>query len=318
MRGAQIFLALGLILRITAAHAGYPERAIHILVSTAPGTAPDIVARVFSVNLGEQLGQAVVVENRPGANGNVAVGEVARAAPDGYTLLVAPAGTLAANVFLYPKSATAALAEVSPVAQLVSNDFFITARPGLNIKSFADLLAYLRKNPGKINFATSSRASYPNIAAEMLKRFAALDFLIVPFNGGAAAANAVVGQQLDAMIDAGAVVGSFVKAGKLVMLASTGEARNPDWPDVPTVLESGVKNYVITGYIALEVPKGTPEDVRDVLYHAIKVASADPTLRARMNAMQLTPVAAPPETLAKVISSDRERLSRVLDGPVEQ
>lgn len=316
MRLGHIVLALvvGLLHLVASdgASAVYPERLIRVLVTTAPGTATDIVARVFSAKLAEQLGQTVIVENKPGANGSVAVTELARATPDGYTLLVIPSGTMVANIFLYPKSATAALSDISPVAQLVSNDFFIAARPGLNIKSFAALLAHIRQTPGKVNVATSSHGSYPNIAAEMLKRFGELDFLIVTHNGGAAAASAVVGEHLDVIIDAGAVVGPFISTGKLVLLASTGQVRSQEWPDLPTVLESGVKDYIISGFMALAAPKDTPQDIRQTLYKAVAAAAADPTVRSRMGAMQLLPLANSPEELEKTIASDRARLGRVL------
>jgi tripartite-type tricarboxylate transporter receptor subunit TctC len=294
------------------ARAEYPERMIRVLVTTAPGTSGDLVARLMAPKVSERLKQPVILENKAGANGNLAAGEVARSEPDGYTVLVIPSGTLVANLFLYPKSSSAALAGLSPITRLVANDFLIAVRPGLDVKTLQDLLAYSRSNPGKLSLGTSSLGSYPNLAAEMLRQSANIDVLIAKFNGEAAAATAAAGGHVDAVIAASSALESFISGGNLMPLASTGSQRSSLRPNLPTAMESGVDDYSILGFIAVAVPVATPVNIQTQLREAFAEASRDPRVKERLQAMHFTPVSDTSEQVEGVIAAERARLGAVI------
>jgi tripartite-type tricarboxylate transporter receptor subunit TctC len=242
----------------------------------------------------------------------LAAAEVARSEPDGYTVLVIPSGTLVANLFLYPRSSSAALAGLSPVTRLVTNEFLLAVRPTLDVTSMRDFLTYSRNNPGKVTVATSSLGSYPNLAAEMLKQSAKLDLLVVKHNGEAAAATAVAGGHVDAVVAASAALESFISGGKLVPLARTGTQRTSLLPNLPTVEENGVDDYTIQGFIAVAVSSGTPMNIQAKLQQAFAEASRDPRIKERLQAMQFIPVSDTPEQVEKIINAERTRLGSVI------
>lgn len=291
------------------AHAAYPERLIRMVVSAPAGTAPDIIARLIAPKMSEQLGQTIVIDNKSGANGNIAAMDVSKSAPDGYTLLMTVAGTLTANPSLYPKTA---VLDLEPITQIATVDFIVAARPSLNVKTLGDLLTLIRKDPGKLNASTTAHGSFPHLAAEMMKQDAKVDFAIVKHNGGAAAGTSVAGEHTDFVIETSAVLNSFVKAGKLLPLASTGDKRSPKSPELPTVQESGVEGYSITGWIALVAPKGTPAPVTATVQKAVAPALADPAIRDRLAAMQFTAVANTPTEFGKLVAAERTKLGKTI------
>jgi tripartite-type tricarboxylate transporter receptor subunit TctC len=296
----------------SGARAEYPDRMLRFVVTTAPGTSGDIIARLLTPRLSERFKQTIIVENKPGANGNLAAGEVARSEPNGYTVLVVPSGTLVANLFLYPKSSSSALATLSPVTRLVTNDFVLASGPSINAASLAAFLATSRASPGKVSIATSSLGSYPNLAAEMFRQFAKLDVLVVKHNGEAAAAGAVAGGHVDAVLAASAALASFVSAGKLTPLATTGSKRSDLLSQVPTLAEGGVEGYAIGGFIAIAVPKETPLDIQDKLRQSLAAVSAEPDIAERLRAMHFTPISDTREAIEAYIASERERLGSVI------
>lgn len=292
------------------AEAAYPERLIRFVVSAPAGTAPDIIARLIAPKMSEQLGQTIIIDNKAGANGNIAAAEVSKATPDGYTVLVTVAGTLTANPSLYPKTAVNAL---EPITQVATVDFVVATRPSLNIRTMPELLALIRKEPGKINGATTANGSFPHLAAEMLKQDAGLDFLIVKHNGGAAAGASVAGEHTDFVVETLAVLGSLVEAKKLVPIATTGPARNVLAPDLPTVSESGIAGYAFSGWVALVGPKGMPAEIASRLQEAVAKALADPLIRERLATMQFAPVASTPAEFAKAIAQEKAKLTTVIE-----
>lgn len=296
------------------AAAEFPDRMVRFVVTTAPGTSGDIIARLLTPKLSERFKQTIIVENKPGANGNLAANEVARSEPNGYTVLVVPSGTLVANLFLYPKSSSSALAALSPITRLVKNDFVLASGPSAKAVGLPAFLTASRDSPGKISIATSSLGSYPNLAAEMFKQFAKLDVLLVKHNGEAAAATAVAGGHVDAVFAASAALESLVGAGKLTPLATTGAQRSPLFPQLPTLAEGGIDGYAIEGFIAIAVPKDTPMDAQNKLRQSLAAISGEPEIAGRLRTMQFTPVSDSQAGIEAFIASERERLRTVIAG----
>ena len=289
--------------------AAYPNRPVRLVVSAPAGTAPDIIARLVAPKMSEQLGQPIIIDNKAGANGNIAAGEVSKAPADGYTLLMTVAGTITANPSLYPRSA---VTDLEPITQVVTNDFIVATRANLNVKTLPDLLALIRSQPGKINAATTANGSFPHLSAELLKKDSGLDFTIVKHNGGHAAGTSVAGEHTDFVIETRAVLSSFVDAKKLVAIASTGPTRNVLSPDLPTVAEAGLPGYSMMGWIALLGPKGLPPQVASALHKAVSDAISDPTIRDRLATMQFSPIVNTPADFAKNIEQERAKLSALV------
>jgi tripartite-type tricarboxylate transporter receptor subunit TctC len=303
-------LAASLMLGALASEAAaYANRPIRLVVSAPAGTAPDIIARLIAPKMSEQLGQPIIVDNKAGANGNIAAGEVSKASPDGHTLLMTVAGTITANPSLYPRSA---VTDLEPITQVVTNDFIVATRVNLNIRTLSELLALIRQQPGKINAATTANGSFPHLAAELLKKDGGLDFTIVKHNGEAAAGTSVAGEHTDFIIVTRAVVASFVDAKKLVPLASTGPTRNVLSPDLPTVAEAGLPGYAMIGWIALLGPKGLPQEITAAIHKAVSDAVSDTTIRDRLVAMQFSPIVNTPADFAKTIEQERAKLSALI------
>lgn len=292
--------------------AAYPEKLIRILVSAPPGTAPDIVIRLLQPKMAETLGQSIVVENKAGANGSLAAGEVGRAAADGYTLLVTVAGTMTANPFLYPKTAALAVADLMPVTQIATVDFVIAAKTQLGIKTLPDLLTRMRAEPGKMTLVTTAHGSFPHLAAEMLKQKTKLDFTIVKVTGGAAAGNTIAGGHADAVIETAAVLEPMLQGNLIVPLASTGAARNPKSPSLPTVIESGLDNFTISGWIAVAAPRETPLDVRETVQRAVAKALTDPAIRDRLSTMHFVPVGSSPQAFDTLLAKERDAMRQIV------
>ena len=291
------------------ATAGYPDKPIRLVISAPSGTAPDLVARLVGPKLTELLGQPVIIESKSGANGNIAAGEVSRAAPDGYTLLMVPAGTMTANPFLYPKTA---VTDLTPITKIGSVPFTVAVRPTLGVKTFAELVAFIRNNPGKINAATTANGSFPHLAAEMLKQYGKLNYLIVKHNGGAAAGTSVAGEHTDFVIEASAVLRSLMQAGKLLPLATTGSSRIV--PELPTVQETGIEGYELTGWIGLVGPKGLPSEISLTIQKTVAKALSDPAVRSRLADMNFQMTDNTPEQFGRDIDVERKRLSQIIES----
>ena len=193
----------------------YPNKPVKVVVSHAAGSSPDVVARLAANRLGQRLNQTFIIENKVGANGSLAVDAVSRSAPDGYSLLVAGSSIMATNPYLYPRTSAAIVTGLTPLTKLTNLDFLLAVRSSLNIRTFQELIAHVRANPGKLNLATTNTGSFQNLGAELLRQQADLDFKTIPYNGGAAAASAVAGGHVDMLIDASAVIAPLAQSGVL-------------------------------------------------------------------------------------------------------
>jgi tripartite-type tricarboxylate transporter receptor subunit TctC len=304
--------ALLLAADLPAVAENYPSKPVKVVVSHAAGSSPDVVARLVTNRLAQRLNQTFVVENKVGANGSLAVEAVSRSPADGYTLLIAGSSIMATNPYLYPKTSAAILTGLTPVTKLTNLDFLLAVRSSLNIRTFRELVAHIRTNPGKLNLATTNIGSFQNLGAELLKQQGNLDFKTIPYNGGAAAAAAVAGGHVDMLIDAGAIIAPLAQSGVLTIVATTGATRAPNFPDVPTIAESGFPGYRVDGWIGMVAPAGTSLDILQQLQSNVAAAFAEDATRAQLKKLDLTPVANTPAEFAKELAQERETWKGVI------
>jgi tripartite-type tricarboxylate transporter receptor subunit TctC len=289
----------------------FPQRPLRLVVPNAPGGAADLTARAVGQRISETLGQPVVVDNKPSAGGIVAGELVARAAPDGHTLLLISSGT-AVSASLFRSLPFDTQKDFMPVAPLATFDLVIVGAEGGRFKTMAELLVYARANPGKLNIGTPNVGTTQNLAAELFKSATGLDMQIVPFNGTPAVVNALRGGQIDAGLDILGPLLAQIKARALVPLAITGERRSRVLPDVPTAREAGVSGYVAASWNGLAVPAKTPREVVTRLNREIVAALNDPAVKQRLQDLTLDPHPGTPEEAAAMLSHDIQRWGEVI------
>lgn len=255
------------------AAAAYPDRAVKIIVGSAAGSAVDVIARLFGYHLSELWKQPVVVENRAGANGQIAARAVAQSSADGYTLLLSTAATLTTNPVFFPEAGAFVLDQLDPVTVLVSNDFAIAVRPTMNVKTVSEFIDFTKKSPSPLNVATSVQGGTAYLAAELFKRRAHIDYSVIPHNGGGAAINSILGGHTDAILESLTLTAPLVESGHLVLLATTGSVRSEFTPGLPTLVESGFPDFKVSGWLGLLGPKGmAPEIITQIRNDLLKIA----------------------------------------------
>lgn len=274
-------LALCAVTGKAIAQGKYPDRPITLIVPSAPGGTTDFTARLVTEQLTASLGQPVVVENKAGAAGNIGNQTVARAKPDGYTLLVAYSGYQVGNPHLFKKAGWDPIKDFAPVAMMTRAPQMVVTRMGLPFNTLQDLIAYAKANPGKLNYASSGNGSIQHIAGEMLQQQTGTTLTHVPYKGAGPAVQDLLGGNVDVFITTPASVVSQIKAGKLRALAVTSEARLTSLPDVPTVAEAGVPQFKLDSWFALYAPAGTPADVVQALNQAVNKALLLPDVKKR-------------------------------------
>jgi tripartite-type tricarboxylate transporter receptor subunit TctC len=294
-----------------AALAQYPSRPVKIVVTIPPGGAPDITARIVGAKLAEQLGQPVVIENRPGANGNTAAGEVARAAPDGTTLILAADSLVAINPHLYSKMPLDTLKDLAPVASLVSNQFVLSVNPALPVKTLAEFVEYAKKANPPLAYGSGGNGSQHQLTMEMLKRRAGFEMVHVPYRGGAPATTATMSGEVAAMF-AGTSTAPQIRAGRLRALAVAGAKRSFAFPELPTIGETyaGFDNSI---WLGLFGPAGIPEEILSRLRNEITKVLNAPEVKEKLNgAGSLEPLLTTPAEFAELIRRDYEKYGRVI------
>jgi tripartite-type tricarboxylate transporter receptor subunit TctC len=302
--------AMGAALQCTAQGA-FPSRPIRIVVPFGPGGIADLTARAVAQKLGEGLRQSVIVDNKPGAGGIVAGESVAKAEPDGHTLLLMSNGT-AVSAGLFKSLPFDAQKDFAPVVTLGFFDIAVLAAANSRFQSMQEMLAYAKANPGKLNIATINIGSTQHLAAELLKTSAGVDFQVVPFNGSPAVLTAVRGGQVDACIEIlGPMMGQI--ASKSVRpLAVMGARRASGLADVPTVSESGVRGFDVASWNALAAPARTPPAVVALLNREANKALASADLRRQLADLNVTPAGGTPEQLRDLLASETRRWSDVI------
>ncbi len=289
----------------------FSDRPIRMIVAVAPGGATDVTARIIANKLSESLKTSVIVENKPGGFFEPAYREIANAPPDGHTLFMISAAIIVAQPSRkdYPFD----VRKMTAVSEVSSGPFILTARKTLNIKSVPELVDYGKKNPGKLTFGSGGGAgSSLSLAAELLRLKAGIAIVNVPYKGAANALNDLLGNSIDAMFDALPVEVGQVKSGNVVGLAVTGAQRSKALPEVPTMMESGFKEYEIYNYFGLLAPPNTPKSIAKALSDAAAKAVASPEVTELFEKQGMTPVGSDPETFAKMLAEDLQRWAEVI------
>ena len=287
LRTAAAGAALAL-LGTTALAQAWPSRPIRIVVGFAPGGTTDVMARVMAQSLSESLGTSVVVDNKPGASGNVAAGEVIRAQPDGYTFLIAPTSFETANPFLF-KQTIAPAKELTPVVGVGRSQMYLVVKPQSPFKTAKELVTWARANPGKLSYSSAGPGTPPHLAGELFKKVSGIFATHIPYRGAAPALQDVMANQADYVFDPG-IAFPHVRAGKVRMLAVAGSKRSSFFPDVPTLAELGFKGAELDIWFGMWAPNGTPADVTARMGREIAKALAQPATKTRYESLGAEPV----------------------------
>ena len=290
---------------------GYPARTIRIVVPYPPGGPTDVLARIVASRLPDALGQQVVLDNKPGASGMIGAEIVAKAAPDGYTLL-ANASVHVINPGLYPTMPFDAIADFVPVTLLATVPLILVVNNDLPVKSVRELIAYAKANPARLNFASSGNAAAPHLAGESFKLAAGVAMQHVPYKGSAPAITDLIGGQVQLMFDSMPSAMPHVKAGKIRPLAVTTARRVAAVPDLPTVAEAGVPGYDISTWYGIWAPRGTPRDIALRLQFEIAKVLRLPEVRERFAGLGAEPVGNTPDEFAAYCRSELDKWARVV------
>lgn len=315
MSFVKSILAAGMLAGVVSvgpAQAEFPERGVTLVVPFAAGGSTDVVARVIAERMSADLGQQVVVQNVGGAGGSLGAGNVARAEPDGYTILMGTVATHALNPLILKNKPYDAETDFAPVSLLVVVPNVLVVNPQLPVKDVKELLALLKAEPEKYSYASSGNGTPLHLSGELFNAMAGVKMQHVPYKGSGPALTDVIGNQVPIMFDNLPSSSGHIKAGTLRALAVTTAKRAPSFPDVPTMAEAGIPGYETYTWNALFAPKDTPKDVVDRLNASAKVAMADPAVIERMKEFSATVVASSPEELAAHVKAEMAKWTPVV------
>lgn len=290
----------------------YPTKPVTIVVPFAAGGTTDILARVIGQALNKELGQAVVVDNRAGAGGNIGAALAAKATPDGHTLFMGTVGTHAINQSLYKKLPYDPIKDFAPLTRVAMVPNLLVANPGKPYRNVKELVAYAKANPGKVNFGSSGSGSSIHLSGELFNSLAKVDMVHVPYKGSAPAVTDLVAGQIDIMFDNMPSAIQHVRSGRLKALAVTTAKRSPELPDVPTVAEAGVPGYEATSWFGMFAPAGTPAPVVAKLNAALLKVLADPEVKKKLAEQGAEPHGEKPEQFAEFIRLETAKWSKVV------
>ncbi len=308
LRVCAVFLRIllsGLLLTGGAvAYAQYPVKPVRIIVPFPPGGATDVVTRILAQSLAEKWGQQVLVESRAGAGGNIGADVVAKAAPDGYTLLMTSGSIVTSNQHIYKKMPFDPAKDLLPITNVATGPMVIEVHPSVPVKNLRELVALARKSPGKYNYGSAGFGSQVHLAGESFLHAAGLDIVHVPYKGAGPALNDLVAGQLTMMPDNIASSIGFIYQKKLRPLAVTSKERSALLPDLPTVAEQGYPGFEASGWFGLMAPVGTPPEIIQKVYADTKLILETTQMRARLYTLGMRPVANTPEEMAASIARE--------------
>jgi len=309
-RGRFIAVFLAALVSVNA-WAQYPTRPIKLIVPIPPGGAPDISARVVGQRLSELVGQPVVVENRPGSNGNIAMDFLAKSPPDGYTLGLLADSMITINPHLYKSMQVDPIKDLAPVASVVSNQWVLSVNPSVPVKDFREFIEYARKARPPLAYASGGNGSIHQLAMEMLKRRAGIDLVHVPYKGGSPATTATVAGEVAAMFS-GTSSSAQIKSGRLRALAVTGLHRSDIFPELPTISEF-YPGYEVTIWLGLFAAAGTPQPILATLHAEVNTLLAEPDTKSKLHAAGgLEPYISTAAEFADLIRRDYDKYGKVV------
>ena len=302
---------LGLGLSLSSHAQAWPAKPIRIVVGFAPGGTTDVMARLMAQQLSESLGQTVVIDNKPGASGNIAAAEVARAAPDGYTLFISPTSVETANPFLFKSNPILPSRDLTPVAGIGKTQMYLVAKPQIAARDVRELVAQAKAQPGKMSYASAGAGTPPHLACELFKQATSTDIVHVPYRGAAPALQDVLSGQADFVCDPG-IAFPHVRSGKAKLLAIVSEKRSPFFPDVPTVAEQGFKGNYMDIWFGMWAPNGIPTEIVSRLSRELAKALAQPSVKARYADLGAENVALDNGEFRNLLSAEGKLLSGLI------
>jgi tripartite-type tricarboxylate transporter receptor subunit TctC len=295
-----------------AANAQFPERPVRLIVPQAAGSATDTVARLLAAELPKQLGQQVVVENRPGGALTIGIDLVAKAAPDGYTVGMGPIGAMAITRHMVSRLPYDIEKDLQPIALVAKGHLLLAVSPSLPIHSVPELIAYAKKNPGKLLNASSSNGSPGHVGGELFKYMTGTQIEHVPYKGGAMAINDLIAGHVQVMFESLNSISPFARSGRVRALAVSGARRSPGFPDLPTIAEAGVPGYEAGTWTGVIGPAGIPRPVVGRLNAAINKAILSPAFQARFGEIGDEPAGGTPEEFGELIRRDSAKWAEVV------
>jgi tripartite-type tricarboxylate transporter receptor subunit TctC len=308
-----IVAALALASAAGAAYAqSYPDKPIHLIAPFPAGGLADVLARAIGDELGKNLGQSVIIENRSGAGGNIGADTVAKAPPDGYTLLMSSAGILTANPFLYPSLPFNVETAFVPVTNVADMPMMVVVNPKVEAKTLGELVAFAKANPNKLNFGSPGVGTTGHLGLAMLMYAANIKITHVRYRGAAPAVADLVAGQIDGVVDNPPNVLPHVQAGKLRALAVAAKARMALLPDLPTAAEAGVKNYEASSWFGILAPAGTPPAVVGRLHREVVAVLRKPAMAERFARLGARLVGNTPQEFAAQIKSERQHWGQII------
>jgi len=290
----------------------WPQKPIRVVIGFAAGGPPDVALRILVPKLSENLGQPVIVENRPGAGASTAMEFAAKAAPDGYTLAVGTLGSLLMSKALFPKAEFDPITSFDPISFYAKTSFIVATSASLPAKNLKEFIAYARANPGKVSYGSSTPGSPPHIVCEMFKSSTRTDILGVTFRGSADASTAFMGGTVQMICDAGQIILPIVSSGRGLPMVVTSAERRKDMPDVPTAAEAGIPEFTLESWIGLVAPAGTPPAILQRLNAEVVNAMATPQVSGGIAKIGMEPASNTIEQFRAVVRADWPKIQKAV------
>ena len=312
MKKLLITMLMALACGASAAAETWPAKTVRIIVPFPPGSSPDLVARMLSDRLAQALGQPVIIENKPGAGGNIGTGLVAKAAPDGYTLGLSIPGPLAVNTVLYKKMEYDPFKELAPITLVALSPNVLVIDPKMGVSTVQEFVSYVKARPGKLNYGSVGNGSASHLTMELLKMRSGMDIVHVPYPGSPQVNTAILSGQIQAGFVVPATAMPLAQSGRLKALAVTSSVRSVVVPELPTVAEAGYPGFESSAWIGMVAPAKTPKPIVERLSRELVTIIRSQEVREKMHSIYFQAVGTAPEGLSKLMRAERDRWAKVI------
>lgn len=311
-RALVLALGIGCLSPQVALAEDYPAKSIKLSVGFPAGQMTDLLTRVLAERLSKSLGETVVVENKPGQGGSIALGQLARAKPDGYELMLSPTAALVINPALYKSVSYNTLKEFSPIAKVAEVPFVLVANADMPFDDVQGLIEYARKNPGQLTFSSPGNGTLPHLGMALFQKQTGVSMTHIPYKGSPRAMIDLASGRVNIGFDTEVVTKPFVEGKKMKVLAVTGDERLDSMPDVPTVKESGVSNFELVAWFGIVAPKGTSQHVVSLINRKVKEAAQDEEFVSLLSTTGARPSASSPEEFAQLLASEHTKWEAIV------